>query len=313
MGEKVGILEVCMKKFFGLFFVAALAASGLFLSCSDESESLVYIPALQDSDYTVTADADSIVETINNMPKSGTIKTSGEFYLILIGKVINALRNLPYRKPNILVTLDLSAVTGWTDLSFSGCKNLAGIVLPTSVKGIGDSAFRGCTKLASVKIPNSVISIGDSAFYGCSSLTSVTIPNSVTSISDSAFYDCSSLTSVMIPSSVISIGNWAFRGCSSLASVTIADGVTGIGISAFERCRSLASVTIPSSVTTIGRYAFYITGLQNTTFSDANNWYYTTNSIYTGGYAIDSESLANPSTAAQYLKSAYWDYYWYKN
>ena len=364
-----------MKKFFGLFFVAALAASGLFLSCSDESDSMVFIPTLQDSDYTVTADADSIVETINSMPKSGTIKTSGEFYLILIGKVINALKNLSYRKPNILVTLDLSAVTGWTDLSFSSCENLAGIVLPTSVTSISDSAFSGCYRLTSVTIPSSVTSIGDSAFRGCTKLASVTIPSSVTSVGYTAFIDCKNLsvnytgtlaqwcnikfasgdiqsysgipnvkfcvqgqeikdliipngvisigycafcgcaglTSVTIPSGVTSIGSGAFCGCTRLANVMIPNSVTSIDVGAFNGCERLANVTIPSGVTKIGRSAFYNTSLQNAIFSDENNWHCTANSDYTGGSTIDSGSLANTTTAANYLRSTYCGNYWYKN
>ena len=229
-----------MKKFFGLFFVVALASSGLLLSCSDETDSLMIIPAMQDSDYTVTADADSIVETINNLKKSGTVKANGEFYFILIGRVRNALNNLREKRPNVMVTLDLSAVTGWTDLSFSSCTNLRGIVLPAGVTSIGDSAFDACTKLTSVTIPSSVTSICDRAFRACVSLASVTIPSSVTSIGDSAFYGCSSLSSVTIPSSVTSIGDSAFCYCSSLASVTVPSSVTSVGYSAFLGCKNLS-------------------------------------------------------------------------
>lgn len=496
-----------MKKFLFCFFVAMFAASSLLLSCSDESESLMIIPAPQDNGntgtvfdtgYIVKADTNFIVETINNMTKSGTIKAKGVFNSKLIKDVKSALNNLEDERPNVLVALDLSAVEGLVlaDSSFSYCKNLAGIILPndktnmtsigsyafkdcrslasvtipSSVTSIGGSAFSGCTSLCvnytgtlaqwcninfsseipnvkfcvqgqeikdliiptglekinsclftgwagltSVTIPNSVTSIGGSAFRGCTSLASVTIPSSVTSIGDEAFYGCKNLsvnyagtlaqwcnidfsstipnekfcvqgqeikylvipaglekinsktfagctglTSVTIPSSVTSIGDGAFGGCTSLASVTIPNSVTSIGSSAFYGCTSLASVTIPNSVTSIGDGTFYAcsklasvtipgsvtsigyrafngctklanvtiptsvtkiywlafygcTSLADATFSDANGWYYTENSNFTGGSAIDPDRLANTATAAQYLKSTYCNYDWYKN
>lgn len=59
-----------------------------------------------------------------------------------------------------------------------------------SVVSIGKDAFSGCGELASVIIPDSVTEIGESAFNGCTGLTSVTIPNSVTTIGKSPFDGC---------------------------------------------------------------------------------------------------------------------------
>ena len=86
---------------------------------------------------------------------------------------------------------------------------------------IGYAAFTGCKSLASIIIPNSVKTIGDYAFAYCSSLTSVNIPSGVTSIEEEAFYNCSSLTSIVIPDSVKNIGCGAFDGCINLTSVII--------------------------------------------------------------------------------------------
>ena len=149
------------------------------------------------------------------------------------------------------------------------------------VTSIGDWAFEYCSSLTSITIPDSVTSIGEGAFCGCDSLTSITIPDSVTSIGDWAFYDCSSLTSITIPESVTSIGNWAFEYCSSLTSITIPDSVTSIGDYAFYFCSSLTSVT----------------------FENPNGW----TAEYT---SIASSDLADPSTAATYLTSIYYNCYW---
>jgi hypothetical protein len=86
---------------------------------------------------------------------------------------------------------------------------------------------------------------------------------------------------------VTSIGDRTFNNCSSLTSVVIPDGVTSIGSSAFNRCSNLTSVT----------------------FKDTNNWYYTSNSNYTGGTAVDVTDKAQNAT---YLKSTYVNKYWYK-
>ena len=152
-------------------------------------------------------------------------------------------------------------------------------------------------------------SIGGNAFGGCSSLKSVTIPDSVTSIGGDAFRDCSSLTSVVIPDSVTSIGSSAFIRCSKLTSVVIPDSVTSIGGYAFCGCSSLIIVTIPDSVTSIGENAFWCSCLISATFKDTNNWYYTSNSNYTGGTAVD---VTDPAQNATYLTSTYYNKYWYK-
>ena len=110
----------------------------------------------------------------------------------------------------------------------------------------------------------------------------------LTEIPDSAFSDCQHcLTSVIIPDGVTSIGDSAFIGCISLTSVTIGDGVTSIGNYAFTACNSLTSII----------------------FEDTSTWYYTSKDDYTGGTVID---VTDPTQNATYLKSTYYNKYWYK-
>ena len=195
--------------------------------------------------------------------------------------------------------------------AFYNCTGLARVTIPSSVTSIGDEAFYGCSGLTSITIPYSVTSIGDEAFYGCSGLTSITIPYSVTSIGDEAFYNCSGLTSITIPDSVTSIGYRAFYGCSGLTSITIPDSVTSIGAEAFWGCSGLTSITIPDSVTSIGYRAFSgCSNLTNVTFNNTQGWWYSSSSSATSGTSIPSFYLANSSTAATYLTSTYYNYYW---
>ena len=227
-----------------------------------------------------------------------------------------------------------------------GCNNS---VISQGIMSIGDYAFQGCDSLTSITIPDSVTSIGDGAFYGCTSLTSIlvdndntayqsidgnlyskggktliayaigktdksfTIPDSVTSIGYRAFYYCTSLTSVTIGDSVTSIGEHAFYSCFSLTSVTIPNSVKSIGYEAFNNCDSLTSVTIGDSVTSIGYGAFYgCTSLTSVTFVNPNGWWRTQGANATSGRDITAESLADPATAAQYLRSNYLYYYWFR-
>ena len=169
--------------------------------------------------------------------------------------------------------------------------NLVSVTIGSNVESIGSSAFRGCRSLTEITIPDSVTSIGSSAFSGCKELTGVTIGEGVTSIGSSAFSDCSSLTEITIPDSVTSIGSSAFAGCSNLTEITIPDSVTSIGNYAFHSCSKLTSVT----------------------FETTEGWWYASSSGATSGTEIASSDLADPSTAATYLKSRYYNYYWHRS
>ena len=231
--------------------------------------------------------------------------------------------------------------------AFSGCSSLTSVVIPDGVTSIGSYAFSDCSSLTSVTIPDSVTTIGWSAFSGCSSLEStyisdiaawcnisfdnnfanplycadnlylngslvkdLVIPNDVTTIRRYAFNNYDTLTSVTISDSVTIIGASAFQYCSSLTSVVIPDNVTAIGEKAFYDCDKLATVTIGNGITRIYKEAFYnCDKLTSATFKDTNNWYYTSNSNYTGGTAVNVTDKAQNAT---YLKDTYYSYYWYK-
>lgn len=250
--------------------------------------------------------------------------------------------------PASLKEVIITGGTSIGSYAFSGCSGLTNITIPDSMTSIGNSAFSGCGGLKEVHItdltvwcvtefnnsvanplyyahnlylnselisdlviPADVKNIGEYVFYNCSGLTSITIPDSVTSIGSSAFYGCSGLTSITIPNSVTSIGDYLFYGCSGLTSVTIGNGVTSIGYSAFQNCSGLTSITIPDSVTSIGSYAFYNgNNFTSVIFENPNGWWRSSINMSTSGTSISSSALADPSTAATYLKSTYAEYYW---
>lgn len=103
----------------------------------------------------------------------------------------------------------------------------------------------------------------------------------------------------VIPDGFESIGSWAFNFCKSLTSVTIPDSVTSIGARAFRSCTQLVSVAIGGGVTTIGAdMAEGCTALTSVSFEVTAGW-------SAGSTALSASDLANPETAATYLKNTY--------
>lgn len=198
---------------------------------------------------------------------------------------------------------------------------LTGITIPNSINYVSSYVFYGCSSLTSIVIPDSVRSIREDVFYGCSSLQSITLPFVGYSVNETSYstnfgyifggnnYVPASLKTVKITGGK-SIGSSAFKDCTSLKSVTIGNSVESIGSYAFENCTSLKSVTIGNSVESIGSYAFKnCTSLRSATLKNTKGWRLFVGTS-TSGLAIASTSLSNPSTVAEYLKSAYYNCNW---
>ena len=249
--------------------------------------------------------ASYIAEQIKNMTESGSVVATGKLSYRDIATITRALNTLKSQNNDVMVSLDLSKVTGITELNslydfeectnlselvlpntikkigygvFSGCSNLTRITLPSSLESIENYAFKNCTSLVNIEIPNSVKSIGDGAFENCSSLTSVVFQwdQKVESFGKKAFSYCSSLTGMVIPASVKTIGESAFSYCTSLASINIPNTLASIETSTFDHCSSLTSITIPTSVQFIGDHSFNeCSSLTSVTYEDNKSyWYY---------------------------------------
>ena len=134
-----------------------------------------------------------------------------------------------------------------------------------NVSEIDDEAFLGKAELAGIMIPGTVKRIGKWAFSGCRSLRAAELADGVQRLGERAFSGCDSLERLCLPGSVSRIGEGAFFGCVSLKKLCIPEGVTEISREAFYNCRGLESANLPGSLQKIGVNAFY--GCENVTFS----------------------------------------------
>lgn len=153
-----------------------------------------------------------------------------------------------------------------TKCTFSGCKSLKEIKIPSKAQWVPIGCFEYCISLESVELSN-VQQICDCAFLGCTSLANVIIPDKVEYICASAFKRCDSLKSVRISSSVTTIEKEVFVDCYNLNSI-IVDPANNVYDSR-DNCNAIIETSsntliagsnttkIPESVTAIGNNAFY--------------------------------------------------------
>ena len=87
-------------------------------------------------------------------------------------------------------------ITKISEGSFSNCKKLSKVQLPSSLRVIEKDAFAMCLRLTSLIIPEGVEEIGEMAFLTCSNLKTLSLPQSVTHIGNMAI---GNKTTVCVP------------------------------------------------------------------------------------------------------------------
>ena len=173
-------------------------------------------------------------------------------------------------------------------------------VMPDTVKEISPKAFSGCTELTGVKVSSSVTAIAYGAFEKCTKLDRVNMPKSVWLIDEYAFSECSSLYWINFPESLVEIRSYSFYGTalkdiylddnirllgkksfaetkaeslyigkgvlwgnvetfannSNLKTVYMCEGIESLDDRMFYNCNSLVEINIPNSVKTFGKGVF---------------------------------------------------------
>lgn len=146
-------------------------------------------------------------------------------------------------------------LTSIEESTFSGCRDLQSVTLPSTIKYIDNYAFSSCIRLKGITIPESVEWLGQAAFVS-SGIETISLPEGIKIIPQRCFQNCTSLKTISLPSSLTTIGESAFYQCSALKGISIPDEVFSIAERSFYRCSALESVHFPSKLNKILRGAF---------------------------------------------------------
>lgn len=277
-----------MRKLVFSIFVAVLAASILFVSCSQD-------PA-KPSSYTIKFNANGGTGTMEEMVVSngdsvalprGTFTSAEGNQFVGWNTKSDYTGDIYTDEEKFVPQSDLTLYAQWVPKDFfkvvdgelqrgSGFDALAlknNLAIPKYIDGEKVTSFKNgaiggmgmmsvyglyqeCYHLKAVSIPDSVVSIGDYAFNRCYAMTSVSLPDTITSIGNSSFSECYNLETIDLPEALETIGGSAFSDCHLLDSVLMPDSVKTIGSSAFSNCRSLTTITLPENITVISGYLF---------------------------------------------------------
>ena len=208
---------------------------------------------------------------------------------VVIGARVTDIKRSAFAKCTRLNAVEFapgSALATVGVLSFSGCRALTTLSLPSGVKKISGSAFQGCDRLARINLPEGLLTIDDGAFAGCAAMQEIRLPETLSALGSNVFANsglrrleipngvkdlkmglcsgCATLESVKLGSNVKTIGRSAFAGCSRLAVFSVPDDslLERILPLAFKGCSSLTSFSFPANLKSVDRSAF-----QNTTIS----------------------------------------------
>ena len=183
---------------------------------------------------------------------------------VSIGKDIESIDRYAFRTlgEGMVVTFR-KGVTAIPANSFNGRKELAEVVLPSTLETIGAGAFSGCGNLSVCSFPASLTEIGAYGFNE-TALTEVSLPGC--SLGEFAFQSCTALKTVTIGEGTEIIPGHCFSYCTALESVVLPDSVKKIerkdydNTGAFFSCPALTKVSIGKGIESIDKYAFRTNG-----------------------------------------------------
>ena len=175
------------------------------------------------------------------------------------------------------------AVTKIGPHAFDGCKALAYVGIPSSVKEIGDSAFKGCASIVAiggnedipfgtedntVALPRGVTRLGRRPFEGVQA-ASFSFPYTLSATDGNPVAGCEYVATITVdgscPAFTVSGGAMYDKAGEKLVSVpangsgktfSFPASMTSIGDEAFAGCRFIKELTIPVTVADIGSAAF---------------------------------------------------------
>ncbi len=139
---------------------------------------------------------------------------------------------------------------GDKSILYSVERDVASVVLPSTVKTIANRALYNRVHITSLQLNEGLETIGAYAIYNCTALTgTITLPSTLTTIGSWGFAKNSEITQIKVLSENLALGDSAFRECSK-ANFVFADNVkfVEIGNQAFQDCLALTEIKLDYDV-----------------------------------------------------------------
>lgn len=191
---------------------------------------------------------------------------------------------------NITFSTDKEDMYALPSQTFSKCKKLTSVTLPSKLTSIGSSAFDGCESLASITLPDSVEKIGNYAFRYCA-FTSLDMPSKLNSLGTGVFshtklktadfsvckdlkkfsdrlFQQSDIESFVFPDGISAASNYMFYQAKKLTEVTL-NNVETLGQHCFSYCEKLTTFNWGTKLKTIDRSFSNCTALTEINLPDS--------------------------------------------
>ena len=139
---------------------------------------------------------------------------------------------------------ELTIPEGVTEIkpyTFTACKGLNSLSIPSSVKAIGDGAFV-YNDFSGITLPDTKMEFGDRVFCRCDNLKSTAFMNMQQTIGKRMFASCRGLSRIIIPNSISTIEDNAFQYCQNASFILISGSVNHIGEKAFTGCEAVDTI-----------------------------------------------------------------------
>ncbi len=139
---------------------------------------------------------------------------------------------------------------GDKSILYSVERDVASVVLPSTVKTIANRALYNRAHITSLQLNEGLETISAYAIYNCTALTGIiTLPSTLTTIGSWGFAKNSEITQINVLSENLAVGDSAFRECSK-ANFVFADNIkfVEIGNQAFQDCLVLTEIKLDYDV-----------------------------------------------------------------
>lgn len=160
-------------------------------------------------------------------------------------------------------------ITSIGEYGFARMREVAEVVLPSTVESMSNYVFHQCNELKTLTLPPlEVINAGlldgsyvenlilpegvkvieKLAFANNRRIKTVSLPETLERIEIGAFSGCLAIEELTLPESLIYIGGDAFSGCDSLKTINIPEGVEKINDLTFYGCENLEEIILPENI-----------------------------------------------------------------